>query len=83
MDVSKFEFAIMKSPNIFIELREVSYDGKLYYYDPRDDDIWPVERFVREIHGQNAKIEDYLYYKPTDGSDGLTSIRIAHYNILY
>jgi hypothetical protein len=56
----------MKQSDIFIELREVSYDktdGKLYYYDPRDDDIWTVERFIRQLHGKDAKIEDYLYVK--------------------
>ena len=42
-------------------------DGKLYYYDPRDDDYWTVERFVRQIHGQNSKVEDHLYVK--DGTD--------------
>jgi hypothetical protein len=66
MDISKYTFCVMKQPDIFIELREVSYDkntGKLYYYDPRDDDIWPVERFIRELHGKDAKIENYLYVK--------------------
>jgi hypothetical protein len=68
MDLTNHTFAILNQSNIFIELREVSYDGNLYYYDPRDDDIWPVERFVRELHGQTAKIEDHLYY--ADGTDG-------------
>lgn len=63
MDISKYTFCVMKQSDIFIELREVSYDGKLYYYDPRDDDIWPVERFIRQLHGKDAKIEDYLYVK--------------------
>ena len=63
MDISKYTFSVMKQSDIFIELREVSYDKKLYYYDPRDDDIWPVERFIRELHGKDAKIEDYLYVK--------------------
>lgn len=71
MDVSAYKFGIMNRSNIFIELREVSYYNlyrKLYYYDPRDDDIWPVEKFVREIHGKDAKVEDHLYIK--DGTDG-------------
>ena len=63
MDLTNHTFAILNQSHIFIELREVSYDKKLYYYDPRDDDIWLVERFVREIHGRTAKIEDYLYFK--------------------
>jgi hypothetical protein len=66
-----YTIGIMNQSNIFIELREVSYDetdGKLYYYDPRDDDIWPVDRFVRQIHGQNAKMEDHLYFKYSDGT---------------
>lgn len=69
MDLTNHTFAILNQSNIFIELREVSYDGKLYYYDPRDDDTWPVERFIREIHGRNAKVEDHLYFK--DGTDGV------------
>ena len=67
MDLTNHTFAILNQSNIFIELREVSYDGNLYYYDPRDDDIWTVERFVREIHGKNAKIEDHLYYADGTG----------------
>jgi hypothetical protein len=61
-----YTFCVMNRSNIFVELREVSYDkntGKLYYYDPRDDDVWPIERFIRELHGKDAKIEDYLYVK--------------------
>ncbi len=60
----------MNRSNIFVELLDVSYDnitGKLYYYDPRDDDIWPIERFVRELHGKDARIEDYLYVKDVTG----------------
>jgi hypothetical protein len=71
MDFTNYTFGIMNRSNIFAELREVSYynaDGKLYYYDPRDDDYWPVEKFVREIHGKYAKVEDHLYIK--DVSDG-------------
>ena len=68
MDFTNYTFGIMNRSNIFVELREVSYDKKLYYYDPRDDDYWPVEKFVREIHGKDAKVEDHLYIK--DVSDG-------------
>ena len=67
MDFTNHTFAILNQSNIFIELREVTMDGKLYYYDLRDDDYWTVERFVRQIHGQNAKVEDHLYVK--DGTD--------------
>ena len=70
--MDKGTFGIMNQSNIFTELREVSYDNidkKLYYYDPRDDDVWPVERLVREIRGKNAKVEDHLYFK--DGTDGV------------
>jgi hypothetical protein len=72
MDISKYTFCVMNQSDIFIELREVSYDktdGKLYYYDPRDDDTWPVERFIRQLHGKDAKIQDYLYFK--DGTYGV------------
>lgn len=68
MDLTNHTFAILNQSNIFIELHEVSYDKKLYYYDPRDDDIWQVERIVREIHGKNANVEDHLYFQ--DGTDG-------------
>lgn len=67
IDLTKYTFGIMNKSNIFTELCEVSYDKKLYYYDPRDDDVWPVERLVREIHGKNAKVEDHLYFQ--DGTD--------------
>lgn len=70
--IDKYSFCVMNQSDIFIELREVSYDktdGKLYYYDPRDDDTWPVERFVQKIHGKNAKVEDHLYIKYKDGTD--------------
>ena len=70
MDLTNHTFAILNQSHIFIELHEVSYDGNLYYYDPRDDDIWTVAKFVREIHGRTAKIEDYLYYKDGTAGDG-------------
>jgi hypothetical protein len=70
--MEKGTFAILNQSNIFIELHEVSYDNiyrTLYYYDPRDDDVWPVNRLVREIHGKNANVEDHLYFK--DRTDGV------------
>lgn len=58
-------FGILSNTNTFVMLYDVSYDetdGQLYYYDPRDDDIWPVVRFINELHGTYSAWTDCVYF---------------------
>jgi len=58
-------FGILSNTNTFVMLYDVSYDetdGQLYYYDPRDDDIWPVVRFINELRGIYSAWTDCVYF---------------------
>ena len=58
-------FGILTNTDTFVMLYEVSYDetdGQLYYYDPRDDDIWPVDRLIQELHGTYSAWTDCVYF---------------------
>ena len=37
----------------------------VYYYDSRDDDVWPIEHRLRQIYKEDVNWIDYLYF--TDG----------------
>lgn len=60
-------FSILYSNGYFENVAELSTGdkGQIYYYDSRDDDIWPIERRLKEIHGKDVKWIDHLYF--TDG----------------
>ena len=63
-------FGILNEFRTFIMLYDLAYDekdGNMYYYDPRDDDIWPLNRFIREIHGKDGSWTDHLYLMSSKG----------------
>ena len=63
-------FGILNEFNTFIMLYDLTYDekdGRMYYYDPRDDDVWPLDRFIREIHGKDGSWTDHLYLNSSNG----------------
>ena len=37
----------------------------VYYYDSRDDDVWPIEHRLNQIYEEHVNWIDYLYF--TDG----------------
>jgi hypothetical protein len=58
-------FGILTNTDTFVMLYDASYDetdGQLYYYDPRDDDIWTVERLINELHGTYSAWTDCVYF---------------------
>ena len=58
-------FGILTNTDTFVMLYDVSYDevdGQLYYYDPRDDDVWPVDRLIQELHGTYSAWTDCVYF---------------------
>jgi len=60
-------FSILNSNGIFENIPELSTgdNGRLYYYDSRDDDVWPIEHRLRQIHGKDVNWIHHLYF--TDG----------------
>jgi hypothetical protein len=60
-------FSIINSNGYFEHVPELSTGGKgeVYYYDSRDDDVWPIEHRLKQIHGEDVNWTDHLYF--TDG----------------
>jgi hypothetical protein len=60
-------FSIINQNGYFEHVPELSTGDKadVYYYDSRDDDVWPIEHRLKQIHGEDVDWIDHLYF--TDG----------------
>jgi len=65
LDDAGATFVILSKNNIFQYIEGIYYDEidvRLQYYDPRDDDVWTVDRFVKEVQGTDRGWFDCLYF---------------------
>lgn len=60
-------FSIIHPDGTFEHVPELSTGDKadVYYYDSRDDDIWPIEHRLEQIYEEHVDWIEYLYF--TDG----------------
>ena len=60
-------FSIIHPDGHFEHVPELSTGNNayVYYYDSRDDDIWPIEHRLEQIYEEHVNWIDYLYF--TDG----------------
>jgi hypothetical protein len=60
-------FSIIRPDGTFEHVTDLSTGDKadVYYYDSRDDDIWPIEHRLEQIYEEHGDWIDYLYF--TDG----------------
>lgn len=60
-------FSIIHPDGTFEHVPELSTGDKadIYYYDSRDDDVWPIEHRLEQIYEEHVDWIDYLYF--TDG----------------
>ena len=57
-------FSIIHPDGTFEHVPELSTGDKadVYYYDSRDDDIWPIEHRLEQIYEEHVDWIEYLYF---------------------